>query len=111
MRSQEGLAEPLGLPLGDHAATPGGNGHGPGTPQELQLHGGALHTGDAQSNPAVMYLVVTVVFQQGVRNLRQAESLLTVYDQTYDGHSVQGGLTHLVWFEGAGPGEALCVLL
>lgn len=111
MRSQEGLAEPLGLPLGDHAATPGGDGHGPGAPQELQLNGGALHAGDAQGDPAVVYLVVAVVLQQRVRNLRQAESLLAVYDQTYDGHPVQGGLTHLVRFEGAGAGEARCVVL
>lgn len=109
VRSQERLAEPFGLPFGDHAAAPGGDGHGPGTPQELQLDGGALHTGDAQSDPAIVYLVVAVVFQQGVGNLRQAESLLTVYDQRYDGYPVQGGLTHLVWFEGAGAGETLCV--
>lgn len=111
MRSQKGLAEPLGLPFGDHAAAPGGDWHGTGAPQEFQLDRGTLHTGDAQSDPAVVYLVVAVAFQQGVGNLRQAESLLTVYDQTNDGHPVQGGLTHLVWFEGAGAGEALCVLL
>lgn len=111
VRAEERLAEPLGLPFGDHAAASGGDGHGPGAPQELQLDGGALHTGDAQSNPTVVDLVVTVVLQQGVGDLRQAESLLPVYDQTDDGHSVQRSLTHLVWFEGAGPGEALRVPL
>lgn len=70
--AQEGLAEPFGLPLGDHATAPGGDRHGPGAPQDFQLDRGALYTGDAQGDTAVVDLVVAVVFQQGVGYLRQA---------------------------------------
>jgi hypothetical protein len=41
---QEALAEALGLPSGDHAATARRHRHGPRSPEDLQLDGGALHT-------------------------------------------------------------------
>jgi hypothetical protein len=37
---------------------PGGDGHGPGPAEYLQLDGGALYAGDAQRHPPVMDLVV-----------------------------------------------------
>lgn len=64
--SQERLAKSLGLALGDHPAAPGGDGHRPGPPQDLQLDGGALYAGDPQCHTPVVDLVVAVILQQGV---------------------------------------------
>jgi len=111
VRAQERLAQPLGFTFGDHAAAPRGDRHGASTPQDLQLHRRALDTRDAQGHPPVVDLVVAVVLQQRVGYLRQAKSLLSIYDQRHDGDPVERGLADLVGFEGAGAREALRVLL
>lgn len=80
MGTQERLAEPLGLPFGDHATAAGGDGHGTGAPQDLQLDRGALNARDTQSHAPVVDLVIAVALQEGVGDLGQAQPLLTVYD-------------------------------
>lgn len=59
--TQERLAKSLCLAFGDHATSAGGNGHGTGSPEDLELDWGALHAGDAQSHSTVVDLVVAVV--------------------------------------------------
>ena len=53
-------------------------------PQNLELHGCALYTCDAQSDATVVYLVVAVVLEQRVRDLCQAEALLAVNNKADD---------------------------
>ena len=60
---QEGLAESLRFPLGDHAAAPGGDGHGAGAAQDLQLHRSALDASDSQSNATIVNLVVGIFLE------------------------------------------------
>lgn len=93
---QEGLAEPLGLALGDHAAAARGHRHGARTSEQFQLHWGALDAGDAQGNATVVDLVVGVVLEQRVGDLRQAEPLLALDDKRHDRHVVQQHGAHLV---------------
>ena len=85
---QEGLDESLGFPLGDHAASSGGHGHGSRPPQDLQLHRRALHARDTQRHAAVMDLVVAVVLQQRVGDLRQAQPVLAVDVEGHDKDAV-----------------------
>jgi len=54
-----------------------------------------LYTGDAERHSAVMYLVVAEVLQQSVADLRQTQSFLAVYHQTYDWHATQAHSSHL----------------
>ena len=79
----------LGLVARDHAATTGRDRHGARASQDLQLHGRALHARDAQGHAPVVDLVVAVILQQRVGDLRQTEAILAVYVQRHDGHAVQ----------------------
>lgn len=58
-----------------------------------------MHAGDSQRHAPVVDLVIAVVLQQSVGDLRQAQSLLTVQHQADYGYSIQGGLADLVGFQ------------
>ena len=82
------LCDCVTVRLCDCCVSPGGDGHGPGPPEYLQLYGGALHTGDAQRHPPVVDLVVGVILQQSVGDLSQAQSLLRVHQEAHNPHTV-----------------------
>lgn len=110
---QKGLAQSLSLPFVDHAATAGGDRHGVGSPENLQLDRGALDAGDAQGNPAVVDLVVAELLEEGVGDLGQAESLLVVYNEGGNLDAEQVDHVALVvavgalWLRGHGWGAAV----
>ena len=64
-------------------------------PENLELHGRALHAGDAQRHPPVVDLIVAIVLQQGVGDLREAEALLGIDPQRHNGHAIQPHCAHL----------------
>lgn len=93
--AEEGFAETLGFPSGNHAASPRRDRHGTGTAEDFQLDGGALDAGDAQRDPSVVDLVVAELLQQRVADLGQAEPLLALDHQRHDVNSVKGHGAHL----------------
>ena len=93
--SQETLAESLRLPPGDHPAPPGGDGHGPRPPEDLQLDRSALDTGDPQRHPSVVDLVVGIILEESVGDLGQTQSLLGVHHQTDDPDAVDDDCSDL----------------
>ena len=93
--SQETLAEPLGLPPGDHPAPPGGDGHRPRPPQYLQLDRSALDTRDTQRHSSVVNLIVGIILEKSVGDLGQTQSLLGVHHQADDPDAVDDDCSHL----------------
>jgi len=93
--AEEGLAETFRLPASDHAASARGHRHRAGTTKYLQLYRRALHAGDAQRNPTIVNLVVAELLQQGVADLCQAQSLLSLDYQRHDVDPVKRHGTHL----------------
>lgn len=98
MCPEEGFTQSLGLSFSDHPAAPRGDGHSSCAPQDLELDWRALHAGNTEGHAAVVDLVVTVVLQEGVRDLGKTESLLAIYDERDYGYSVQRGFADLVRF-------------
>ena len=59
-------------PTCDHATAAGGDGHGAGPPEDLQLNRGALHAGDPQRHPPVVDLVIGELLQQRIGDLNKS---------------------------------------
>ena len=72
---------------------------------------GALNAGDAQCHPPVVYLVVRVVFQQGVGDLRQAQPLLALHGKGDYADPVEVDGANLVGLHGQRPSQPVLFAL
>lgn len=63
---KERLTQPLSLALSDHPATPRRDRHGARSPQQFQLNGRTLDTGDPERDPSVVDLVVGKILKERI---------------------------------------------